>query len=232
MHVMYHNISAYSSWSVFSITVDSTAGFVNKCPFVPNRSKDRQSEGMTETRREQWDKQIESNWMELLCPSCIRISQPISSIYQVCLMWRLTVWLDLWRISEHLSQKRVSGPERGTVRERTPHDIFGSRMTLTEVLCTPSSTRPGFELMTSISWQYISCHWQACSNHLAINDFSSLFFILWNLFSMKLKHNAAFVSKWRWFITKIEVNREKKGKVKQSDNLLIQNVDKNLHPPL
>ena len=41
----------------------------------------------------------------------------------------------------------------------------------TEVLSTPSSTPPGFELMTSRSWQLISCHWDACSNHLAISDF-------------------------------------------------------------
>ena len=31
--------------------------------------------------------------------------------------------------------------------------------------------RPGFELITSRSWQYISCHWDACSNHLVISDF-------------------------------------------------------------
>ena len=41
----------------------------------------------------------------------------------------------------------------------------------TEVLCIPSSIRPGFELMTSSSWQDISCHWDACSNHLAISDY-------------------------------------------------------------
>ena len=29
----------------------------------------------------------------------------------------------------------------------------------TEVLRTPSPTRPGFELTTSRSWQYTSCHW-------------------------------------------------------------------------
>ena len=29
----------------------------------------------------------------------------------------------------------------------------------TDVLRTPSSTRAGFELKTSTSWQYISCHW-------------------------------------------------------------------------
>ena len=40
----------------------------------------------------------------------------------------------------------------------------------TEVLCSTSFTRPGFELMTSRSWQYTSCHWNACSNHSAISD--------------------------------------------------------------
>ena len=39
----------------------------------------------------------------------------------------------------------------------------------TEVPSTPSSTRPGLELMTARSWQYISCHWDACSNHSAIS---------------------------------------------------------------
>ena len=41
----------------------------------------------------------------------------------------------------------------------------------TEVLGTPSLTQLGFKLMTSRSWQYISCHWDACSNHSAISDF-------------------------------------------------------------
>ena len=40
-----------------------------------------------------------------------------------------------------------------------------------EVLCTPSSARLGFELMTSRSCLHTSCHWDACSNHLAISDF-------------------------------------------------------------
>ena len=39
-----------------------------------------------------------------------------------------------------------------------------------EVLRTPSLTRLGFELMTSRSWQHISCHWYPCSNRLAISD--------------------------------------------------------------
>ena len=41
---------------------------------------------------------------------------------------------------------------------------------MTEVPPTPSSTRTGFELMTSRSWQCSSCHWDACSNHQAISD--------------------------------------------------------------
>ena len=45
----------------------------------------------------------------------------------------------------------------------------------TEVLCTPSSIWMGFKLMTSRSWQYISCHWDACSNHSAISDFSPMY---------------------------------------------------------
>ena len=35
----------------------------------------------------------------------------------------------------------------------------------TEVLRTPSSTRQGFKLTTSRSWQYTSCHRDAFSNH-------------------------------------------------------------------
>ena len=48
-------------------------------------------------------------------------------------------------------------------------NTFGSSMTQTEVLRTPSSTR--LELMTSRSWQFTSCHWDTCSNHLAISGF-------------------------------------------------------------
>ena len=40
----------------------------------------------------------------------------------------------------------------------------------TEILRTSSLTQSGFELMTSRSWQYIPCHWDACSNHSAISD--------------------------------------------------------------
>ena len=48
----------------------------------------------------------------------------------------------------------------------------------TEVLCTPSSTQSGFELMTSRSWQHIPCHWDACSNHLAIKNFLQVILFL------------------------------------------------------
>ena len=41
----------------------------------------------------------------------------------------------------------------------------------TEVLRTPSSTRLGFKLTTSRSWQYTSCHWNAFSNHYASSDY-------------------------------------------------------------
>ena len=40
----------------------------------------------------------------------------------------------------------------------------------TEVLRAPSLTWLGFKLMTSRSWQYISCHWDTCSNYLAISS--------------------------------------------------------------
>ena len=40
----------------------------------------------------------------------------------------------------------------------------------TEVPRTPSSARSGLELMTSRSWQYISCHRDACYNHSVISD--------------------------------------------------------------
>ena len=43
--------------------------------------------------------------------------------------------------------------------------FFGSLRLRTEVLSIPSSTRLGFELMTSKSWQSIPCHWGACSNY-------------------------------------------------------------------
>ena len=40
--------------------------------------------------------------------------------------------------------------------------FFGSSTTQTKILCTPSLTQLGFELMTSRSWQYFSCHWDTC----------------------------------------------------------------------
>ena len=49
-------------------------------------------------------------------------------------------------------------------------------------ICTPSWPDLGFVLMTSWSWQYISCNWDACSNHYAISD---LFHILHNNYKIK-----------------------------------------------
>ena len=45
-------------------------------------------------------------------------------------------------------------------------DMFGSSMTLEQKYYAsqvrpPGSTQLGFELMTSKSWQYIPCHWDA-----------------------------------------------------------------------
>ena len=48
--------------------------------------------------------------------------------------------------------------------------VFDSRINLTVVQCTPSSTQLGFESMTSRSWQYILCPWEVCPNHSAIMD--------------------------------------------------------------
>ena len=62
----------------------------------------------------------------------------------------------------------------------------------TEVLCIQSSTQPGFELMTSRSWQYISCHWDACSNHLAISTSASC-----NCISMIFYYNHIQVHNWQ-----------------------------------
>ena len=49
----------------------------------------------------------------------------------------------------------------------------------TEVLHTPSSTRPGFKLTTSRSWQHISSHWDACSYHSTISDWLIFLVQVW-----------------------------------------------------
>ena len=71
-------------------------------------------------------------------------------------LWGLR-WFQMHRLSDRLMHWQL---------------IFLVKVSLrTEVLSTPSSTRPGFEHMTSRSWQHTSCHWDARSNHLAISDF-------------------------------------------------------------
>ena len=57
---------------------------------------------------------------------------------------------------------------------------------MTEVPSTPSSTRLGFKLMTSRSCQYISCHWDTCSNHSAISDF--LLFCFRHITTVRREH--------------------------------------------
>ena len=49
--------------------------------------------------------------------------------------------------------------------------IFGSCTTETEVICTPRLTRRGFQPMTSGSWQYFSCPWDARPDQWAIRDY-------------------------------------------------------------
>ena len=50
----------------------------------------------------------------------------------------------------------------------------------TKVPHTRRTIRPGVELMTFRSWQYISCHWDACSNHSAVSDFHQSFCLPYN----------------------------------------------------
>ena len=50
---------------------------------------------------------------------------------------------------------------------------------------TQCSIRPGFELMTSRSWQYISCHWDAYSNHLVIS-----YLYVWFKYDLGQKYHA------------------------------------------
>ena len=80
-------------------------------------------------------------------------------------------------IVRHKVNQRVNTTSMYFVRTadnktRAVHEyIFLDQVRLrTEVLRTPNSTRTVFELMASRSWQYISCLWDACSNHLAISD--------------------------------------------------------------
>ena len=56
-----------------------------------------------------------------------------------------------------------------------------SSTTKTEVVRTPSSTQPGSELMTSRSWQHISCQWDAHSNHSAINHSVCQFYLVFDM---------------------------------------------------
>ena len=71
-----------------------------------------------------------------------------------------------------------------------------------EVPRTLSSTQSGLELMTSRSWQYISCHWDACSkhcsNHYAISDFQPV--ITRGAYQKRkcLSKNESLLTPWPW----------------------------------
>ena len=72
--------------------------------------------------------------------------------------------------------------------------IFGSSTTHTEIPRTQNLTWPGFKLMISRSWQYISCRWDACSNHSnhsAITDF-----LQWNVLPNYLRGLRWFQMHW------------------------------------
>ena len=53
----------------------------------------------------------------------------------------------------------------------------------------PKFDPSGFELMTSRSWQYIPCHWDACSNHSAISDFHSWVYIVLSMCMSRILFN-------------------------------------------
>ena len=67
-----------------------------------------------------------------------------------------------------------------------------------------SSTWPWFELMTSRSWQYISCHWDACPNHLAISD---LFRLRCNgSLSFTIVQSSKYLGKETWQCSLLQVD--------------------------
>ena len=78
------------------------------------------------------------------------------------------------RISVHDSWNTNSNKDHNTNQNFKHGYLIWAQVRLrTEALRTQSLTQLGFKLMTSRSWQYISCHWDACSNHLAIRDYLS-----------------------------------------------------------
>ena len=71
----------------------------------------------------------------------------------------------------------------------------------TEILFTQCLTRQGFQLITSRSWHYISCHWDTCTNHSAISNFKRnvLPHYLWGLrwFQMHRLSDKKTDAKWQ-----------------------------------
>ena len=60
-------------------------------------------------------------------------------------------------------------------------DYFGFKYNLGQKYYAPQvrlNMGSKFKPTTSRSWQHISCHWDACSNHLAISDFTHPILVL------------------------------------------------------
>ena len=79
-------------------------------------------------------------------------------------------WLNCVPVKQQIDQQKT---DRWSDKRSQKLNFFVQvRLDRIEVLRTSSATWLGFKLMTSLSWQYISCHWDACSNHSAINEFT------------------------------------------------------------
>ena len=135
-------------------------------------------------------KQKQPNSKKLICHLCT----------QHHLHWGLNPWCSSWYITLRFVPLNESSPimsdsapstiSRGDISPCTAYYTFRQRWMVssisgfvqvrlrTEVLRTPSSTWAGFELMTSRSWQFISCHWGACCSRLAISIYILLKWVL------------------------------------------------------
>ena len=102
------------------------------------------------------------HWMSLLRQISLSIIQLNSIILDYRMRW-LTAFSTLFSICSSLAAHICSS--------KYMYINFWIKCNFTEVLRTPGYIRSGFKVMTFRSWQYISCHWETCSNHLAISDF-------------------------------------------------------------
>ena len=99
---------------------------------------------------------------------------------QTLLVWSLMetcdYWFSSWSAIQENKQYIFYSSTECIMRDFQWYLWFKHDLRQKYYICTPSSTQPGFELMTSRSWEHISCHWDACSNHLAISDFTHTYF--------------------------------------------------------